>query len=132
MINGKEMITMANKPTVVFIPARCNKTGKEFFIREDLAADGAWVRTYGITTIPSDSISGDENETVIDYSNHRIGPQYKCPHCGNKLIFLCKDCGHKACCHDGSNGWYCPISGKSGSFSAEKATSITGSSGQGQ
>jgi len=123
---------MANKPTVVFIPARCNKTGKEFFIREDLAADGAWVRTYGITSISQSDVSGDSTETVIDYNNHRIGPQYKCPHCGNKQIFWCTSCGLKACCHDGSDGWYCPLNGTKGSFSTEKKTSFSGSGGQGQ
>lgn len=49
-----------SKPTVVFIPAKCNKTNKEFYIREDLAADGMWVRTYGITSIPI----GEKSRTV--------------------------------------------------------------------
>ena len=120
-----------SKPTVVFIPAKCNKTGKEFYIREDLAADGMWVRTYGVTSI-SEGEKGVSSEIVIDYNNHRQGPQYKCPHCGNTRIFLCKDCGVKACCYDGSGSWYCPITGNSGSFSSEAATSISGSGGKGQ
>lgn len=120
-----------NKPTVAFIPAKCNKTGKKFYIREDLAADGMWVRTYGITSIP-DSEKGNADEIVIDFNNHRQGPQYKCPYCGNKGIFLCTGCGVKACCYDGSETWHCPISGESGTFSSESATSISGSGGKGQ
>lgn len=120
-----------SKATVVFIPAKCNKTAKEFYIREDLAADGMWVRTYGIPSIPVEEKEAS-SEIVIDFNNHRQGPQYKCPHCGNKRIFLCTDCGVKACCHDGSDSWYCPITSKSGTFSAEGASSISGSGSKGQ
>ena len=119
------------KPTVVFIPAKCNKTGKDFYVREDLAADGMWARTYGITSIPAGE-SSSASEIVIDYANHRIGPQYKCPHCGNRRLFLCKDCGVKACCYDGADTWRCPLTGKTGTFSTESASSISGSSGKGQ
>ena len=120
-----------SKPTVVFIPAKCNKTGKEFYIREDLAADGMWVRTYGVTSVPEGE-NGTSSEIVIDYNNHRQGPQYQCPHCGNKRIFLCTECGVKACCHDGSEAWFCPVTNKSGTFSSKMASYISGNSGKGQ
>jgi predicted RNA-binding Zn-ribbon protein involved in translation (DUF1610 family) len=120
-----------SKNVVVFIPAMCNKTGKKFYIREDLAADDMWVRTYGLPSIPSGEGSSSP-EVKIDFSNHRIGPQYKCPHCGNERIFLCTDCGVKACCYDGADTWRCPKTGQSGSFAAEGASSITGSGGSGQ
>lgn len=119
------------KTTVAFIPAKCNKTGKAFYIREDLAADGMWVRTYGIPSIPAGE-AGSSSEIVIDFSNHRQGPQYKCPHCGNRKIFLCRDCGAKACCYDGADTWRCPLNGSTGTFSSEGASSISGSSGKGQ
>ena len=120
-----------NKPTVAFIPAKCSKTGKAFFIREDFAADGMWVRTYGIPSIPAGE-NGTSDEIVIYFNNHRQGPQYKCPHCGNKRIFLCTTCGVKACCYDGSSTWHCPVDGSSGIFSDQYADSIAGCGGKGQ
>ena len=69
---------------------------------------------------------------MIDFNNHRQGPQYKCPHCGNKRIFLCTTCGVKGCCYDGSDRWHCPVYGSSGTFSDEYAKSISGSGGKGQ
>ena len=123
-----------SKYPVVFIPVKCNKTGKDFFVREDLAADGVWTRTYGVTSVSSDAVSSGGGETEINYSNHRVGPQYKCPHCGNKRLFLCEDCGRKACCYDGkATEWKCPIdSTRHGNFSSEKVSSISGSKGEGQ
>lgn len=123
---------MSGSTVAAFIPARCNKTGKEFYIREDLAADGKWVRTYGLCSVPTGEKSGSTEETVVDFSNHRIGPQYKCPHCGNPRIFLCTDCGVKACCYDGADTWRCPITGKSGKFSSKSAFSFLGFGGKGQ
>ncbi len=122
---------MKKSNEVVFIPARCSKTGKNFFIREDIGADGMWVRTYGLQNI-STTECGGEVETTIDFNNHRVGPQYKCPHCGNKYVFFCTNCDVKACCYDGGNYWHCPITKKTGEFSSGYIKSVTGNKGRAQ
>ncbi len=108
---------MVIKNKVVFIAAKCSTTGKHFFLREDIGADGMWVRTEGVTDGGSSTDSKNSKDSIVNFSNERKGPRYKCPHCGNKFIFFCNDCGVEVCCYDGGSSWYCPNSGKNGSFS---------------
>ena len=62
----------------VCIPAKCGKTSRDFYMMYYKAFDGKWVLTYG------------------------TGPQYKCPHCGQKYTFKCWNCG-KSTCYDGDD-----------------------------
>ena len=38
---------MAHEETGMFIPAKCEKTGKDFFVESYQAYDGTWVFAYG-------------------------------------------------------------------------------------
>ena len=74
--------------TLFFLKAKCVNTNQDFYIRHDFAADDKWVLTYGLKEIPiGENVSGVGME--VDYTSVRIGPQYKCPHCGNKEFIKC-------------------------------------------
>lgn len=82
--------------TLFFLKARCANTHKDFYIRHDFAADDRWVLTYGLKELPT---SGDVSGVgmQVDYGSVRVGPQYKCPHCGNTNIVHCGKCGEYTC-----------------------------------
>lgn len=82
--------------TLFFLKAKCVNTNKDYYIRHDFAADDRWVLTYGVKELPpSTQVGGAAME--IDYSAVRIGPQFKCPHCGNRLFIRCGRCGGYTC-----------------------------------
>ena len=87
--------------TLFFLKARCGKTSRDFYIRHDFAADDRWVLTYGVTELPvGETVTGATRE--VDYTAVRLGPQYKCPHCGNREFVRCGVC-QKYVCHPGTN-----------------------------
>lgn len=115
--------------TVFFLEAKCGSTNKIFYPRYDYAADDRWVLTYGIENLSSgDSVA---SMTEIDISNARIGPQYKCPHCGNTSYVRCGNCGKLTCLKADSNTFKCAHCSSNGKItgSIEK---ITARSGNGQ
>lgn len=81
--------------TLFFLKAKCVNTNQDFYIRHDFAADDKWVLTYGLKEIPSgENVGGVGME--VDYTSVRMGPQYKCPHCGNRQFIKC-GCGGYTC-----------------------------------
>lgn len=82
--------------TLFFLKAKCASTHKDFYIRHDFAADDRWVLTYGVKELPSGGDIGGSGMQV-DYSSVRVGPQYKCPHCGNVSFIHCGTCGEYTC-----------------------------------
>ena len=121
-----------SKNTVAFFKAKCEKTGKTFYVRFDLAADDKWCQSYGLKDLPTEGIesSAKTEDIKIDTSNFRVGPQYKCPHCGNTGIVSCGNCH---CCHDGSNMWHCPKTDERGYLKeGEYTKSYFGAGGNGQ
>lgn len=103
------------KHEAVFIPINCVSTHKTFYARYDYAYDNKWVLTYGLKSIPSDSSGGIStgNMSKIDMSNTRVGPQYKCPYCGNYDFVRCGRC-HKLTCYSGSGKFVCDHCGNTG------------------
>ncbi len=118
---------MAN---LFFLDAKCAKNGSPFYIRYDLAADGVWVMSYGVKELPSGegTSSGSSKE---DVSNSRIGPQYKCPSCGNRNFVECNNC-KKLTCYDNSGRFTCKHCGRSGTVSGYITSISTTRSGSGQ
>lgn len=106
------------KNEVVILPVKCVKTHRTFYARYDFAYDGVWVLTYGLKDMPSDtsSSSGSSGISKIDLSNSRIGPQYKCPYCGNMEFVLCGKC-KKLTCYSGSGRFACDHCGNTGEVS---------------
>lgn len=107
--------------TLFFLKARCGKTSRDFYIRHDFAADDRWVLTYGLKDIPiGETITGATAE--VDYTAVRIGPQYKCPHCGNIYFVHCSAC-HGYVCHPGNHvtrDFNCTYCGNKGKVSLDK------------
>ena len=85
----------------IFIPAKCEKTGKDFFVESYQAYDGTWVFAYGV-----DALSGAKGDshgnTAASLAYARSGPQFSCPYCGQRRCFMCCVCG-KITCYDGNN-----------------------------
>ncbi len=84
--------------TLFFLKVKCAENRETFYVRHDLAADDRWVLTYGVKTLPPGESSFGEN-MQFNYGSIRLGPQYKCPHCGNRSFFRCGACGNYTC-HD--------------------------------
>ncbi len=82
--------------TLFFLKAKCGSTGRDFYIRHDFAADDRWVLTYGLKEIPTGN-SANGSSMEVDYSSVRVGPQYKCPHCGRRSFYRCSQCGEYTC-----------------------------------
>ena len=85
----------------VCIPAKCGKTSRDFYMMYYKAFDGKWVLTYGKKELPRSS-GGAGNAVAVKLDSVRTGPQYKCPHCGQKYTFKCWNCG-KSTCYDGDD-----------------------------
>ena len=66
----------------VFIEAECIEYNQKFYLRFDYAADDMWVQTYGVKEKERSARTSGGSRS-IDMSQTRIGPQYKCPYCGN-------------------------------------------------
>ena len=116
-----------------FLEARCANTNKLFYIRFDKAAGGKWCQTYGLKSIPLSAASnGFYNKMEIDLSTTDIGPQYKCPYCGNETYVRCGSCGKIACADYNDNYFSCPSCGHSGEISDEPLKNVNGNSGIGQ
>lgn len=124
----------------VCVPAKCGKSGKDFYMMYYKAFDDIWVLTYGKKELPHQTNSGGGNSVAVNLTPTRTGPQYKCPHCGQKYTFTCWNCGKKTCFdgdrHDGREVIcaYCSKSGifKSNSSSGGKAREIMGFGVNGQ
>jgi predicted RNA-binding Zn-ribbon protein involved in translation (DUF1610 family) len=116
--------------TLFFLKASCGRTNKDFYIRHDFAADDRWVLTYGVAEAPAGEGSGGTME--VDYSNARMGPQYKCPHCGNKNFVRCGKCGNYTCSSEGQTYFKCPHCGNEGEIKGhiERVEAKNAGSGQ--
>lgn len=95
----------------VFVPARCDKTKKDFYIRTDLNAEGKWVFTYGLKELPEQETlysDGAAELQELDLSNGiKTGPQYKCPYCGNTDFVRCGRCQKQTCLAHGRTDFHC-------------------------
>ncbi len=120
------------KNEVVFMDIYCIKTRKRFHQRYDLAADDRWALTYGIKDDEFSRIvaSGSASKKKVDFSNLRIGPQYKCPYCGNDSFVECGVC-KKLTCYNGHELFECASCGNKGPVSGT-IDSLKGSKGKAQ
>ncbi len=119
-----------------FLEAKCEKCGKIFYPRYDLAADDCWVLTYGQKELPVGGKTLGSDGAGLNISRRRTGPQYKCPWCGQTDFVKCGSCG-KLTCHDENSEDFscahCGATGKiSGTISGEEMRKSVKSSGSGQ
>lgn len=84
------------------VEARCGKNGEKFYILFYKAYDKKWVCAYGKKEIPQQTGKSSVGTVPFEVQWDRKGPQYCCPHCGNKHFFTCWKCG-KRTCYDGDN-----------------------------
>lgn len=102
------------KNETVILAVNCVSAHRTFYARYDYAYDGAWVLTYGLKNMPSDESGISEGRMLkINISNSRIGPQYKCPYCGNKKFVRCGRC-NKLTCYSGDGKFTCDHCGNVG------------------
>lgn len=118
---------MALPMDAVCVHAKCGKSGRDFYMMYYKSYDNKWVLTYGKKDLPHDSGSSVGTGSVsVDLTPMRTGPQYKCPHCGEKYTFICWNCGKKTCYdgddHDGREVT-CAHCGKSGVFRSKPSGS---------
>lgn len=109
---------MAKNDTII-IPMLCSVKKKKFYARYDLAFDKIWNLSYGLEEFPVDlsgRIGDSEGTMNIDAAHTRMGPQYKCPHCGNKSFVKCGRCNEYSC-YSGTGTFSCAKCGASGEVS---------------
>lgn len=120
------------KNEVVFREIYCVKTRQLFHQRYDFAADDKWALTYGIKD--SEFVYMDSrhqsNKKKVDFSKLRIGPQYRCPYCGNDSFVKCGHC-HKLTCYSGYGLFECVSCGRTGEVQGT-IDSVEGSQGGAQ
>lgn len=115
-----------------FLEAKCSNTHNTFYIRFDKAAGGTWCQTYGVKAVPYNANgSSTYNKMQIDISETDIGPQYRCPYCGNESYVRCGRCGNITCKPTGVKTFTCAHCGNSGTIGGV-ITKIDGKSGIGQ
>ena len=118
--------------TLFFLKAKCVNTNKEFYIRHDFAADDRWVLTYGVKELPANTGVGGAGMEV-DYSSARMGPQYRCPHCGNVAFVRCGACGEYTCQQGGDDkSFKCAHCGNEGQISGQIESVKADNTGSGQ
>lgn len=119
-----------------FLEALCGKHKKVFYPRYDLGADDYWVLTYGVKTLPPGHSSEGAQGPGINIPRRRVGPQYKCPHCGNTDFVRCGRCHKLTCNPDGANSFTCAHCGNTGkitgTISVDDMKGMVKSSGSGQ
>lgn len=122
---------MGRYDEAVFFPVKCQENGKLFFARYDFAADDRWVLTYGIPENEMSSAQHINNRSLrtVDVENSRLGPQYRCPYCGNDAYVRCGKCGKLTC--NSSDYFTCAYCGNSGTVSGQ-IKSQEGESGRAQ
>lgn len=119
-----------------FLEAKCLKTRKLFYPRYDLGADDYWVLTYGEKTLPAGHSAAGAQGPRFNIPRRRVGPQYKCPWCGDTDFVRCGRC-HNLTCHDaGSKDFTCAHCGNTGkitgTISGDDMKNMVKSSGSGQ
>ncbi len=114
-----------------FLEAKCVHTKKTFYIRFDKAAGGIWCQSYGVTEKPQGNDGVVANNLCIDISKTSMGPQYKCPYCGNMSYIQCGSCGKITCKPVNVKEFSCAYCGNSGVVSGY-IKEINGKSGMGQ
>lgn len=118
---------------VYYIKAYCSNTRKPFYMRYDYAADDCWVRTYGVKELsPADSASMGGGNSDFSISNSRIGPQYKCPWCGNRWFWKHGGCGSINCWDGESDDVVCGNCAQACTLGEGVVTTLNGTSGSGQ
>lgn len=113
-----------------FLEVKCSKTHNAFYARFDYAADHVWALTYGVKNLPNGGYLSNRSQQQ-DISNMRIGPQYKCPYCGNVYFVKCGACGKYTCYDDGGH-FTCAYCGNSGKVSGYIEKVDTSNAGKGQ
>lgn len=88
----------------ICIPAKCEKTAKDFFVMGYKAYDGTWIYAYGIESVTA-PFSRNNDAVTVKLERARSGLQFSCPHCGQRHSFTCPHCGKNTCfdgdTHDG-------------------------------
>lgn len=107
--------------TLFFLEAKCEHTKKTFYPRYDLAADDCWVLTYGVKSLPEGESSDSEPDDSLNVRDYRIGPQFKCPWCGNDVYVRCGSCKKLTCHKNGDKSFTCANCGKSGEITGSLA-----------
>lgn len=103
------------KNEAVFLSINCIDTHSRFYARYDFSYDEMWVLSYGVKEIPQDTLGNCNSveSAKIDLLKSRIGPQYKCPFCGNKEFVRCGKCA-KLTCYSGMGMFKCDYCGNTG------------------
>lgn len=126
---------MSTKTNLLYVEARCSKTKLIWYQRYDLAVDGKWVLSKGEKTM-SGVRNGENTPSAqdINLAHARIGPLFKCPHCGNTSFVKCGKCGKYSCYEGNGTMFYCgnPTCGNSGEVKGriKEIGSDIGGSGQ--
>ncbi len=120
----------------VFLEAKCVNCNKKFFPRYDLAADGYWTLTIGVTSLNCNQKTLEKSNFKWQPKYRKTGPRYNCPWCGNDSYVKCGKCGKLTCYESETKKFLCAHCGNSGEVSGSISISdykeLVKSKGSGQ
>ncbi|MDO4318733.1 MAG: hypothetical protein Q4C48_11100 [Lachnospiraceae bacterium] len=106
--------TTGTTENLFFWEAQCGTAKQTFYPRFDLGADDSWVLTYGVKELPTGQQVSSAENSRLELSKMRNGPQYKCPWCGNKELAWCGSCGKMTCYNGVDRHSVCSYCGERG------------------
>ena len=112
-MNGFKILKNPNKPTTKHMRAKCCKAHMEFIIRLE-HGKGGWCMVYAYNSDGNSSSGTARNiNGELQFNDGLyVGNDYACPHCGNKSIVRCGNCGQISC-NDGGKYFRCEYCGNS-------------------
>ncbi len=97
------------KPGVT-VPCICSSTGQHFDVRYEEAEPGIFRAVEVVKTAPKDAKGGGPGGMGSVAGSFRMGPDYRCPHCGDGSLSICEACSAVLClgATDKSGDCACP------------------------
>lgn len=118
-MNGFKILKNPNQPATKHMRAKCCKAHTEFIIRLEHDKNG-WCMVYATNLdsgLSSGAVKNINDELQFDDGLY-VGNDYACPHCGNKSIVRCGNCG-RITCDDGGKYFTCEYCNESGEITGK-------------
>lgn len=97
------------KPGVT-VPCICSTTGQHFDVRFEESEPGVYRAVEAVRTAPGDAKAAGPGAMASVAGTFRMGPDYRCPYCGDGSLSICDVCEAVLClgATDKSGDCQCP------------------------
>ncbi|NPV45698.1 MAG: hypothetical protein HPY69_01965 [Armatimonadetes bacterium] len=84
------------KPGVI-VPCICSATGQHFEVRFEESEPGVYRAVEAVRTAPADAKAAGPGAMASVAGTFRMGPDYRCPYCGDGALSICEVCEAVLC-----------------------------------